>query len=219
MSAVMPPQRCRAVLTIDVARSGVVEDITKHAQLSDLASVILYKSQADFSRFQEQMAVLVSFFQARGVAVMIAGDSQIAGRLGADGIHIEGDKHLFQDLITRHGRRMILGFGGLKSRHDAMEIGELEPDYVMFGKLGADIDAAPHPRNLNLGSWWAMMMEIPCIVQAGAQMASLVEVAQTGAEFVALERAVLANDNMAHALENANFLLDHDALTTREDIE
>jgi thiamine-phosphate pyrophosphorylase len=107
---------------------------------------------------------------------------------------------------------MMIGAGGAKSRDDALELGEARPDYMFFGRFGYDNTPAPHPRNLSLGSWWAEMIELPSIVMAGNDIASVEAVAATGAEFVALSNAVFAGGaDPAAQIAAANALLDEKA--------
>ncbi|RWG65509.1 MAG: thiamine phosphate synthase, partial [Mesorhizobium sp.] len=55
----------------------------------------------------------------------------------------------------------------------------------------------------------AQMIQIPCIVMAGSELASVETVAATGAEFVALSSAVFADGLDPHAaVAAANALLD-----------
>jgi thiamine-phosphate pyrophosphorylase len=150
--------------------------------------------------------------QERGIAVMIEGDTRIASRVGADGVHFEGRKPALEDLIEKFQGRMMIGAGGAKTRDDALGLGEARPDYMFFGRFGYDNTPAPHPRNLSLGSWWARMIELPCIVMAGTEIASVEAVAATGAEFVALSSAIFAEDaDPAAAVAAANTLLDERA--------
>jgi len=218
MSATTPPNRCRLVLTLDMGRNLSLVNTTNLAKMGDIASVILYKQEGDFSHLQKQVGMLVDMFQTQGVAVMIAGDSQMVGRLKADGLHIEGRQDDWSGGQRQRHSGMMLGVGAIKSRHEAMEIGEQDPDYVMFGKLGADKTPEPHPRNLTLGGWWASMVEIPCIVQAGSDLASVEKAAATGAEFVALEEAVFAAPDMLQALKQAGDLLDRHILVTGDGV-
>ena len=46
---------------------------------------------------------------------------------------------------------MMVGAGGAKTRDDALELGEVRPDYIFFGRFGYDNKPEPHPRNLSLG--------------------------------------------------------------------
>jgi thiamine-phosphate pyrophosphorylase len=89
----------------------------------------------------------------------------------------------------------MVGVDGAKTRHDALELGEARPDYIFFGRFGYDTAPASHPRNLALGEWWSQMVAGPCIVQAGADIDSVREVAASGAEFVALSSAVFGGSH------------------------
>ena len=95
-------------------------------------------------------------------------------------------KAALADMIDRMQDKMMVGAGGAKTRDDALELGELRPDYLFFGRFGYDNTAAPHHRNLSLGRWWAEMIQIPCIVLGGTTIESVEPVAATGVEFVAL---------------------------------
>ncbi|RVA07175.1 thiamine phosphate synthase, partial [Mesorhizobium sp. M7A.F.Ca.CA.002.05.1.1] len=91
-------------------------------------------------------------------------------------------------------------------------LGETRPDYIFFGRFGYDNKPEPHPRNLSLGAWWADMIQIPCIVMAGSDIASVEAVGATGAEFVALSSAVFADGTDPRtAVATANALLDETA--------
>jgi thiamine-phosphate pyrophosphorylase len=108
--------------------------------------------------------------------------------------------------------KMIVGAGGASDRHRALEIGEARPDYIFFGKLDGDIKPEAHPKGLALAEWWASMVEIPCVVMGGTDTASVIPVAETGAEFVALREAVFAHpEGPAAAVEAVNRLLDEKA--------
>jgi thiamine-phosphate pyrophosphorylase len=177
----------------------------------DVASVILDGGDLDEAAFQASAQKAVSIIQENGAAAIILNDTRIAGRVGADGIHIEGKASELAEAIEKHTPKFIVGTGNLRDRHGAMEIGELQPDYVFFGKIGADNKPDAHPRNLALAEWWAEMVEIPSIAQAGNTIESVVEAAQTGADFVALGRAVFEAEDPAKAVAEANRLLDENA--------
>ncbi len=206
--------RCRLVLIgpggADWKRSA--DQVVSALSGGDIASLILWPSELGDAEFQKLCEMAVPAAQAAGVAAIVAGDTRVAGRTHADGIHLE-DKSMLRDLIeaNRDGR-LIVGAGGAKSRHDALEIGELRPDYVFFGRFGYDNRPEPHPRNLALGQWWAELVEIPCIVMAGSTIDSLEAVAATGAEFVAVSAAVFTGTTPPdEAVRMANRLLDERA--------
>lgn len=202
------PKRCRIVLALSTARN-ITDDQLQHVlKAGDVASLILYNGGHDEALFQKQAQIFVPIIQEAGVAAIIAGDSRIARRLKSDGLHIETSTEDLKEAIEKHQSSVMIGFSNLRDRHSAMQIGEIEPDYIMFGKLGADNKPEPHARNINLGEWWASMMEIPALVQAGNSLESIKTVAKTGAEFVVLEDAVFGNSDMVKNIISANQLLD-----------
>lgn len=207
------PERCRIVLVAPpTADSAVLARLlTEALSGGDVASVILDTGDLDEATFQTVAAKAVPIIQEKGAAALILNDTRIAGRVGADGVHIEGKAAELADAIEKHTPKMIVGTGNLRDRHGAMEIGELQPDYIFFGKIGADNKPDAHPRNLALAEWWAQMVEIPSIAQAGNTLESIIPAAETGADFVALGRAVFEAEDPAKAVAEANRLLDEHA--------
>lgn len=207
MNETTPPNRCRIVL---IAPAGVAAERVRAAfDGGDVASIILPQYDMDEASFQAFAEQVVPAAQARGIAVVIAGDTRIAGRVQADGLHVEAGMAGLSEAIDGFQAKMMVGCGGAKTRDDALELGELRPDYIFFGRFGYDTKPEPHSRNLSLGQWWAEMIEIPCIVMAGSGIASAEAVAATGCEFVALSNAVFAEGvDPREAVADANALLD-----------
>ena len=205
-----PPNRCRIVL---IAPPGV-EPRRVVAALAggDVASLILPQGDTDEASFQAFAEEVAPVAQQAGVAVVIAGDTRIAGRVHADGIHVEGRPQELGEAVRRFQPKTMVGTGGAKTRDDALELGEQRPDYIFFGRFGYDGKPEPHPRNLTLGAWWSEMIEIPCIVMAGSDLESVRAVAATGAEFVALSAAVFGEGaDPRTAIARANAMLDEHA--------
>jgi thiamine-phosphate pyrophosphorylase len=208
-----PPNRCRLVL---IAPSGEDAEsfgprLLEAAAGGDVASLIL-PARAGEAAFQDFAAPIVRIAQEAGIAAIVAGDTRIAGRVGADGIHLEMAKDELRQAVERWQGRMIVGTGGATTRDDALELGETQPDYMFFGRFGFDTKPEPHRRNLALGAWWAELVEIPCIVLGGSEVSSVEAVAATGADFVALSSAVFGPDaDPRAAVEQANAILDRTA--------
>ncbi|RVC82079.1 thiamine phosphate synthase [Mesorhizobium sp. M4A.F.Ca.ET.022.05.2.1] len=210
MNDATPPNRCRIVLIAPKDAPG--ERIAAAFEGGDVASLILPENGMDDVAFQAFAERIVPTAQAAGIAVVIAGDTRIAGRVQADGIHVEVSSQELAETIEHFQGRMMVGVGGAKTRDDALALGEARPDYIFFGRFGYDNKPEPHPRNLSLGQWWAEMIQIPCIVMAGSDLASVEAVAATGAEFVALSSAVFADGiDPRGAIAAANALLDETA--------
>lgn len=214
MNAPNPPDRCRLVLVAPENAAGADFAAALRDALSggDVASVVLPQYGADEASFQAFAQPAVAIAQEHGAAAIIAGDTRVAGRVHADGLHVEGGKADVAEAIARLQGRMIVGAGGGKTRDEALEIGEERPDYVFFGRFGYDRTSEPHSRNLALGRWWAEMIEVPCIVLGGSDLASVETVAATGVEFVALSAAVFApGTDPRQAVATANETLDRTA--------
>ncbi|WP_296743373.1 thiamine phosphate synthase [Mesorhizobium sp.] len=210
MNEATPPNRCRIVLIAPPLATA--EHICAAFEGGDVASLILPENGMDDATFQAFAEKIVPIAQGAGIAVIIAGDSRVAGRVRADGIHVEAGPQELAETIERVADKMMVGTGGAKTRDDALELGEERPDYMFFGRFGYDNKPEPHHRNLSLGEWWAEMIQIPCIVMAGSELASVTAVAATGAEFVALSSAVYANGlDPRAAVAAANALLDETA--------
>src|SRR6185312_5248285 len=166
MTATEELNRCRIVLiaprTDDLQKLESL--LARAVEGGDVASLILPSYDDGEAVFQRRAEALVPIMQARGIAVMIEGDTRVAGRVGADGLHFEGRKAGLEELIEKFQGRMMVGAGGAKTRDEALELGEARPDYMFFGRFGYDTTPEPHRRNLSLGSWWAQMIELPSIV-------------------------------------------------------
>jgi len=214
MNEPTPPNRCRIVLISPPSETADSFAAKLKAAIAggDVASIILPANGMDEASFQAFAERIVPIAQEAGIAAIIAEDTRIAGRVKADGIHIEGGKAALAEAIENFQAKMAVGAGGVKTRDDALELGEERPDYVFFGRFGYDNTPEAHQRNLSLGGWWAEMIEVPAIVMAGSDLSSVETVAATGADFVALSRAIFADDvDPKAAVARANAILDETA--------
>ena len=208
------PNRCRLVL---VAPPGATPDLfsTQLAQAlegGDVASLILPQFDLDEASFQKLAEAVAPVAQQAGVALVLAGDSRVAGRISADGIHLDGGAAEVSEAVKRWAGKLIVGAGGATTRDEALALGEAQADYVFFGRFGMDTRPEPHRRNLSLGRWWAEVIEVPCIVLGGSDLASVEAAAATGAEFVALSSAVFGEGvDPGAAVTHANALLEASA--------
>lgn len=196
LSTAKQPQRCRLVL---VATSNWLTDRQDAAlpllldALSggDVASILFAQTTLDDEPFEQLLEPLIAPVQQHGVAAIIVGTPRVASRVGADGVQFSQDAEAIRD-AERLRPDLMIGAGNIRSRHQALIIGEADPDYVMFGKPGDDTKPDPRSRNLELGAWWASMIEIPAIVLGGTSLESAVAAARTQAEFVALDNAIFS---------------------------
>lgn len=214
MTEQSPPNRCRIVLISPAGETADSFAAKFSAAIAggDVASILLPANGMDEAAYQVFAERIVPIAQAAGIAALIVDDTRIAGRVKADGIHIDGGKAALAEAVESFQAKMAVGAGGVKSRDDALELGEERPDYVFFGRFGYDNKPEAHHRNLSLGSWWAEMVEIPGIVMAGSDLASVETVAATGTDFVALSAAIFGEGiDPKAAVQRANALLDQTA--------
>ena len=143
---------------------------------------------------------LIPLAQAHDTAALVAEDSRIAGRAKADGVHVSSGVDDLKAAIKSFKPSRIVGAGGLKTRHEAMEAGELDVDYVFFGLLDRPEDPETHPKSLDLAEWWVPLFDAPAVIMAGSSLESVREAAQTGAEFVAVRHAIWSSPDVAAAM-------------------
>ncbi|MCZ2203664.1 thiamine phosphate synthase [Bartonella sp. A05] len=192
------------VLTLDVRRSLKPAFLHQILQTESFACVILYDSQIDQGDevfFQNNAQLYADDIQRNGAALLIADEGRIAGRIKADGLHLDRNVNALKNLEKRKQEGKIIGFGNLRNRHSAMNAAEAGSDYLLFGKLGADKKRHSHPRNIQLAQWWAEIMEIPAIIQAGSDPASFDETLATACEFIAVEEMIFAHDDPLSVLD------------------
>lgn len=125
--------------------------------------------------------------QEVGIAALIDApeDIRLVARLGLDGAHLNEGGAALSDALSSLKPDRIVGIGGLKSRHDAMEAGERDIDYLMFGEPRADGSLPPLSQTLERAEWWASIFNVPCVAYA-PDLEAVEPLAHTGAEFIAL---------------------------------
>jgi thiamine-phosphate pyrophosphorylase len=198
----MTENRCRLVLIVpDIADPAERTEVLRNAlRGGDVASVIIPQYGLDDTVFQKHAELLVPVVQEAGAAALIVDNSRVAGRVKADGLHVSGNAAALAEEVENHTPKLIVGGGNAMDRHHALEIGEIQPDYIFFGKIDGDIKPEAHSKNVALGEWWSSMIEIPCMVMGGQDASSAVVVAESGVEFVALGKAVFADPSQAAAI-------------------
>lgn len=205
--SVSPAERCRLVLVADPSIS--VTQIAKALGGADVASVIMHCGQTAERDFQTWCETVTPVIQSAGAAALVADNSQIAARAKADGVHMGGKLAPVKEAVEKLTPRLIVGAGCDGTRDDALDKGELRPDYMFFGKLDGDTHPQAHPKNLDLGAWWAAVIELPCVVMGGYTVESIRPIAESGVEFVALAAAVFGEGrDPQEQVDAANALLD-----------
>jgi thiamine-phosphate pyrophosphorylase len=164
------PARCQLYLAApgDLAPnfSAILSDILDLVEVACVRLPPVFKARE-----------LVRLAQARGTAVVIDGDAEMAVALGADGAHL-GELEKYGLARRRLGDSAILGVHCGRSRDRAMRAGEAGADYIAFDP------------DLDLVRWWAEIMVVPMVAELGEALDRASDFAAAGAEFVAAGEAL-----------------------------
>jgi len=175
----------------------------------DVASLLIDIEAISAGNRQTIVKSLVQICHEADVAALIRNDTQLTGRCGADGVHVDSGLADLDSIVDTFRPGKIVGAGQVTNRHNALLVGDMDVDYVFFGPLDRPEDESADPTSIALAEWWSPMIEIPCIAMAGNSDMSVAQACETGAEFVGL-RAYAWNDpaGPADAIRKANEILD-----------
>jgi thiamine-phosphate pyrophosphorylase len=149
---------------------------------ADVAAVKPRLKPTDHRTMIARIKALAPAIQNSGAALLLDGHVELVARAGADGAHLTGIE-AFREALPSLKPNRIAGVGGLATRHDSMEAGELGADYVLFGEPDAKGQRPSMEAVAERLQWWAELFEPPCIgFAASRQEAS--EFAAAGADFV-----------------------------------
>lgn len=150
------------------------------------------------------VAPLKAPVQEAGAALLIEApeDPRLVARLGLDGVHVPAPGPRFREALEALKPERIVGIGGLKARHDAMEAGEMDVDYVMFGEPRPDGTLPPLAQVAERAQWWASIFNTPCVAYA-PDLASIGTLVATGAEFIGLGPWVFEGEDPAAMIAEA----------------
>jgi thiamine-phosphate pyrophosphorylase len=157
----------------------------------DVAAVQLRLKPADDDALRRAIDTLRPIAQARDVAFLLNDRPDLAASNGCDGAHV-GQQDL--DAATARallGPERMLGVTCHDSRDLAMSAGEAGADYVAFGAFFPTATKQAKTRaSPEILSWWAELMEIPCVAIGGITAENCAPLVQAGADFLAVVGAV-----------------------------
>ncbi|MCP5382416.1 MAG: thiamine phosphate synthase [Kordiimonadaceae bacterium] len=152
---------------------------------------------------------LMPICHARDVAFIINDRADIARKVGADGVHIGQEDISYNEARTVVGEDRIVGVTCKNSKHLSMIAGEQGADYVAFGAF--------YPTNTKITTtkadpeilrWWQDLFEIPCVAIGGINADNAAEMADAGADFIAVCSGVWDDaDGPAEAVRKINKIL------------
>jgi thiamine-phosphate pyrophosphorylase len=132
------------------------------------------------------------------VAFIVNDSISLAKRLGADGVHLGQEDGSVAEARDRLGRDAQIGVTCHASRHLAMDAGEAGADYVAFGAFHpTTTKQVEHHAEPEVLAWWQSIFEIPCVAIGGITPDNCRELADAGADFLAVSGAVWNGDEVA----------------------
>ena len=129
-----------------------------------------------------------------GVALILNDRPDLAATLDCDGVHIGQEDASFAEARRLMGRDRIVGVTCHDSRHLAMDAADAGADYVAFGAFFDTATKEAKTRtDPEILSVWQETMQTPCVAIGGITVATARELAQAGADFLAVSAGVWAH--------------------------
>lgn len=152
----------------------------------EVSALLLPRGKRAENAYKDFARAIIPVGQAAGCAVLLEGAPGLVKMLGADGLHVTGaDVEATREAVEALRPKLIVGVGDVTSRDDAMGLGELEVDYVLFGAITGETS----PNDRDMARWWAETMEIPAVLSD--PKASLTAYQAEGCEFIGLPMPAL----------------------------
>jgi thiamine-phosphate pyrophosphorylase len=187
-------ERARLVLITPLAGSdpALAQRLADALSGGPVAAVILGVPVLEERSLVKLIKPFCPIAQEREAALLVSGSPDVVARSGADGVHVHDPRALAEALRQLRPQQRIVGAGGLRARHDAMEAAEAGCDYVMIGEPDAAGATPPFPAVLERTQWWAQVFQTPCVAYC-QELAQVTALAETGCEFIALGEAVFSH--------------------------
>ncbi len=198
----------------------LLEDASFAPKLSEackggaVAAVLLRLGAGDERGLTNLVKALAPAVQEHGTALIVTAEgnadlANIAARGGADGIHVSAtDPREVRELRERLKSERAIGVGAIRTKDDAMTLGEAGVDYLLFGEPRADGSLPSLESVVERAAWWAEIFETPCVAYAPT-MEAVEPLAATGAEFIAIGDAVWSHpQGPAAAVKAASEILE-----------
>ncbi|KLK92909.1 thiamine monophosphate synthase [Microvirga vignae] len=193
----------------------VLEDASFAPKLAEackggaVAAVLLRLRAADERSLTNLVKALGPSAQDHGAALIVTAEGEVdlanvAVRGGADGAHVSGATPAqIRELRERLKAERAIGAGDIRTKDDAMSLGEAGVDYLLFGEPRRDGSLPSLESVAERAAWWAEIFETPCVAYAPS-LEAVETLAATHAEFIALGDSVWSHpDGPAAAVKAA----------------
>ncbi|HZH10399.1 MAG TPA: thiamine phosphate synthase [Microvirga sp.] len=202
------------LITPIVADASFAPKLAEACRGGTVAAVLLRLAASDERSLINLVKALGPSAQEHGAALLVSTEGEVdianvAVRGGADGAHVSGaDPALIRELRERLKAERAIGAGGIRTKDDAMTLGEAGVDYLLFGEPRRDGSLPALESVAERAAWWAEIFETPCVAYAPS-LEAVETLGLTQAEFIALGDAVWNHpDGPASAVKAAAEILE-----------
>ncbi|HVX36869.1 MAG TPA: thiamine phosphate synthase [Hyphomicrobium sp.] len=211
-----------AKLYLDYVLAGPAESaravLSAALEAAPIASLLIRPASGK-TYVVETLRALIAIAQRKDVAALLLDDDALARELGADGVHVSWSPDVvqqFKSVRRTAGSEAIVGADAGRTRHDAMEIGEADADYVAFG-IPAHVEdrSRAADRQIDLISWWSEVFEVPSVALDVADVEHARRLADAGADFVSVTITAESSASEAAARVRAY----SEAVSAHEDVK
>jgi thiamine-phosphate pyrophosphorylase len=166
-------------------------DLDAALSAGDVAALQIRLKDVPVEEVRKVAKVLAPVAQRHGTAVLMNDFVELAKELGIDGVHIGQSDMAYRDARRILGPDAMIGVTCHNSRHLAMDASEAGADYVAFGAFyPTTTKTVEHMAELEILTIWQEVMQTPCVAIGGITAENAAEVAQAGADFIAVSGAV-----------------------------
>jgi thiamine-phosphate pyrophosphorylase len=178
----------------------VIDDIAAFGQAlkavlgaGDVAALQIRLKSATEDHIAAVTGAVLPIAHGHDVAVIMNDRPDLAVRLGCDGVHIGQDDTSYAEARRIVGAQKMVGVTCHDSRHLAMDAAEAGADYVAFGAFfpTATKDAKTRAE-LEILTVWQETMQTPCVAIGGITVDNARQLAEAGADFLAVCSGVWA---------------------------
>ena len=150
-------------------------------------SCVMIDDTVALNEAPEKARAIISHIQSHGVAVLIKNAADMAGAVGADGIHLDMEQNFDARFAEAHARisgDAVTGVEVANSRHAAMTCAEKGADYIAF--------ACQDDEMIEMIGWWAELFEIPSVAWRVIEPEFAGRCSEAGVDFIALDLEEIA---------------------------
>ena len=132
---------------------------------ADIACLRLTMATQDEDRILRAADAIREITHARDIAMVIDSHIMMVERLGLDGVHLTDGARSLRKARDELGADAIVGSYCGQSRHEGINAGEANADYISFGPVGASSLGDGERAEAELFQWWSEMIEVLVVAE------------------------------------------------------